>query len=420
MLAPIDMFVSAVTARERAYAPYSAFKVGAALRDDRGVIITGANVENAAYPQGQCAEAAAIGSMIADGGRLITELVVVGGEVGDGGLCTPCGGCRQRICEFSGPDTIIWVCGPEGVRRRFTLEELLPFSFGPKNLLPQQETAKRTAVMQSQPHAAADAVRNVSGDFQPRLAMVLGSGLGDVAAMVDNPMPISYASIPGFAATTVTGHAGKLVLGEIAGCPVLILSGRRHLYEGITGDAITTPIRMLKLLGIEGLLLTCSAGSLDPGLLPGQLMQVTDHLNFQGTSVLAGPESGAFGPRFPSMEAAWDPELTSTVAGAAKAIGVPLSRGVYAAMLGPQFETPAEIRMLKILGADAVGMSMVQECIAARHCGLPVAGLAAITNMAVGLSQAPVTHDLTLRGASDSAGDLRRLILAFVQEFARG
>jgi len=266
------------------------------------------------------------------------------------------------------------------------------------------------------PADAAEAIaKRLPGGVRPRVALVLGSGLGALADRVEGAVAIPYGEIPGFYPPGVHGHAGRLVLGTLAGVPVAIMQGRKHMYEGLPPDAVTTPIRALKRLGCERLVLTCAAGSLRTEVGPGRLMMVTDHINMQGTSVLVGPNDDEVGPRFPPLLDAWDPAMNARLREAAKATGIDLAEGVYAAWLGPAFETPAEVRMLKMLGGDAVGMSMVQECIAARHCGLTVCGVAAITNLGVGLSPDPVDHAQTLRGAALAAADLERLMLAFLE-----
>jgi xanthosine phosphorylase len=269
------------------------------------------------------------------------------------------------------------------------------------------------------PDEAAEALRAfLPAGFVPRAALVLGSGLGGIADRIEDPVPVPYGRIPGFWPPGVHGHAGRLVFGRLAGVEVAVMQGRKHMYEGLPAAAVTTPIRTLKLLGCDLLILTCAAGSLRTEVGPGRLMMVTDHINMQGTSVLVGPNDERFGPRFPPLLDAWDPAMNARLRAAAGAEGIALTEGTYAAWLGPAFETPAEVRMLKMLGGDAVGMSMVQECIAARHCGLTVCGLAAITNLGVGLSPDPVNHAQTLEGAKLAEGDLERLLLRLLGDLA--
>ena len=267
------------------------------------------------------------------------------------------------------------------------------------------------AVLQEQ----IDAVRP---GFRPSMGVILGSGLGIVADAIDPLLTISYASLPGFPAPTVEGHDGTLVLGWLAGLPVACLRGRVHGYEGRGLDVMAPVIRCLKAVGCQSLFLTCAAGSLNVEVGPGRLMMITDHLNLMGGNPLIGPNDAIIGPRFPGMVDAWDAQLRQILANAATALGLDLARGVYAAVTGPSFETPAEVRMLARLGADAVGMSTVPECILARHCGLRVAGVAVITNLGVGLDDAPVDHEQTLRAAGAAAADLKRLLMAFCADLS--
>jgi inosine/guanosine/xanthosine phosphorylase family protein len=259
--------------------------------------------------------------------------------------------------------------------------------------------------------AAAIAAR--FGGF-PKTAIVLGSGLGGFAEALDGATTMPYAEIPGFSRSTVQGHSGNLIVGK-AGVPVAVLQGRIHAYEGLGSQAIATPIRILKRLGVETLILTNAAGGLKPELTPGTLMLITDHINFSGFNPLTGPNDDSIGPRFPDMSAAYDPQLRAQLAAAAKAAGVPLQSGIYLFALGPNFETPAEVRMFAAFGADAVGMSTVPECLVARHCGLRVAGISIITNLATGIASQPLTHAETLAGAALAAQALERLLCTFLR-----
>jgi purine-nucleoside phosphorylase len=231
----------------------------------------------------------------------------------------------------------------------------------------------------------------------PDVGIVLGSGLGAFAERLQKATTISYAEIPGFPASRVAGHAGRLVVGELLtphGVAVVVaMQGRVHLYEGWPADEAAFGVRVMGGLGVRALLLTNAAGGVDPTLAPGDLVRITDHLNLTGQSPLVGENDEHVGPRFPDMSAAWDPGLGALLDEAAAASGVALKRGVYAGMLGPAYETPAEIRMLRVLGADLVGMSTVVEAIAARHMGLRIAGLSVVTNLAAGLAQARLSHD---------------------------
>jgi xanthosine phosphorylase len=249
----------------------------------------------------------------------------------------------------------------------------------------------------------------------PRVGIVLGSGLGAVADAVEGAVHVPYEELPGFPQPTVAGHAGSAVLGRIGSVPVAVLQGRAHVYEGGAMDLIRTPIRMLRAAGAEILILTNAAGSLRADVGPGSLMAITDHINMTGVNVLTGPNDDATGPRFPSLRDAYDPELREHLHAAAGQIGVTLHEGVYLAVGGPSFETPAEIRAFRTLGADAVGMSTVHETIVARHAGLRVAAVSAITNLAEGMQDEPLSHEQTLRDAARAASDLAPLITRFVE-----
>ena len=269
--------------------------------------------------------------------------------------------------------------------------------------------------MNFDPQGAADAIRQAARE-RPRLGLVLGSGLGRIAERVADPIVLPYAQLPGFTVPSVEGHAGRLVLGRLAGVPVACLQGRIHLYEGVDPRAIQVPIRALRLAGCEGVILTNAAGSMKPGMGPGSLMLISDHMNFQGTSPLVGGNDARFGPRFFAMKDAYDPEWRARFTGAARRLGIALDEGVYTGYLGPNFETPAEIRAFATLGGAAVGMSTVPEVLVARHCGLRVAAICVITNMAAGMSEEDLTHEQTLAGATAAAETLERLVLAFLED----
>jgi xanthosine phosphorylase len=231
---------------------------------------------------------------------------------------------------------------------------------------------------------------------------------------VQDPQVISYAELPGFPRPTVVGHAGQVVNGTIAGVPVSVLQGRAHLYEGGPIEEIRTPVRWLKAAGAEILIQTNAAGSLQADVGPGSLMAITDHINLTGTNVLIGPNDDSIGPRFPPMGNAYDPELLEQLRAAARERGIALAEGVYTGWSGPAFETAAEIRAIRILGGDAVGMSTVHETVVARHCGLRVAAISAITNLAEGMGDVPLSHEQTLKDAARAAVDLAKLLPAFI------
>jgi xanthosine phosphorylase len=244
------------------------------------------------------------------------------------------------------------------------------------------------------------------------VGVLLGSGLGAVAEAVQDPQVTSYADLPGFPRPTVEGHAGQVVNGTIAGVSVSVLQGRAHLYEGGPIDELRAPVRWLKAAGAEILIQTNAAGSLMPDVGPGRLMAITDHIN------LTGVNDDSIGPRFPPMGNAYDPALLAELRAAAQEQGIALAEGVYTGWSGPAFETPAEIRAIRILGGDAVGMSTVHETLVARHCGLRVAAVSAITNLAEGMGDVPLSHEQTLRDAARAAVDLARLLPAFIARLA--
>lgn len=230
-------------------------------------------------------------------------------------------------------------------------------------------------------------------NVEPRIAVVLGSGLGGFADDFDEPDGIPYEEIPGFKRSTAQGHAGRLVVGKVDTVPVVAMQGRVHYYEGYSLEDVTFPIRTFKLLGIKTLILTNAAGGINVELQQGTLMVISDHLNLMGDNPLRGPNDERFGPRFPDMSTVYSPELQELVVEEAKAAGVEVRRGIYGALSGPSYETPAEIVLLRNLGADAVGMSTVPEAIVARHMGLEVLGISCITNMAAGVSDEPINHE---------------------------
>jgi len=230
-------------------------------------------------------------------------------------------------------------------------------------------------------------------ELDVRVALVLGSGLGAFAEQLEDAEPVPYGEIPGFARPTVEGHAGRLVLGRVGGVGVAAMQGRFHFYEGYKLEEVTFPIRVLGLLGVKSLVLTNAAGGLNNSYEQGALILISDHLNLMGTNPLLGRNDERFGPRFPDMTEVYDREYQEAAIAEAREMGLELRRGTYAALSGPSYETPAEIRMLRLLGADAVGMSTVPEAIVARQMGLRVLGLSCITNMAAGVLDKPINHE---------------------------
>jgi xanthosine phosphorylase len=265
----------------------------------------------------------------------------------------------------------------------------------------------------------AGAILNERSGLRPRVGAVLGSGLGAVAEAVEDPTTIAYEELPGFPTPGVAGHAGRAVVGTLAGVPVALLQGRAHTYEGGDLTPVSTPVRALRAAGAESVVLTNAAGSVRADVGPGRLMLICDHINLTGVNVLAGPNDDELGPRFPSLRDAYDPELRAELRAAAEELGIELAEGVYLAVSGPSFETPAEIRAFRTLGADAVGMSTVHETLAARHCGLRVAAISAISNLAEGMSERPLSHEQTLREAARAAGELAPLLVRFVERIGR-
>lgn len=266
--------------------------------------------------------------------------------------------------------------------------------------------------------ASAARLKDLARGLAPRVAIVLGSGLGGLAEGVEDRRALAYADLPGFPVLTVAGHAGEVVAGRLSGTPVFLLKGRKHFYETDDSYPLRTMIRALKGAGVEVLFLTNAAGSLRASIGVSELMLISDHINHLGLNPLTGANDEAFGPRFFSMTDAWDSRLRARIKASAARAGVGLHEGVYIAFRGPSFETPAEIRMAQTLGADAVGMSSVPECLIARHCGLKVAGVSCITNMGAGLSDEHLTHDHTLHNAGRGAAAMEKLIRAAVGDLA--
>jgi len=270
------------------------------------------------------------------------------------------------------------------------------------------------------PFQAADIIRaRIPAGFKPRVAMILGSGLGVLAEQMTDAVTISFNELPGFPISTVHGHAGELVVGTLSGVQVVCMKGRGHVYEGYGLGVMTSAVRTMKLLGCEMLFVTNAAGSLRPEADAGSLVALTDHINFMPGTPMMGPNDERFGPRFFSMANAYDAELRALLLSSAKEKNVPLHEGVYIAYSGPNFETPAEIRAFKTLGADVVGMSVVPEVVSARHCGLKVVGVSAITNLAEGLSPFPLSHEQTLKYAAIAATSLIEVILGFLANVAK-
>ncbi len=266
----------------------------------------------------------------------------------------------------------------------------------------------------------SEAVSAVQASTQvvPAVGVVLGSGLGAWADSLTSLDRIPYGEIPRMPQSTVVGHAGNLCLGLAGDVPVACLQGRVHLYEGHDPERVVFGVRLLARLGCRAILLTNAAGGLAPGFAPGDLMLVTDHLNLMGKNPLTGPNIEAFGPRFPDMTEAYDPALRAAAREAAIETGTKLHEGVYAGLLGPTYETPAEIRMIATLGASAVGMSTVPEIIALRHMGVPAAAISCITNLAAGISKSKLDHSEVEATARATRDRFTALLSAWVRRAA--
>lgn len=245
----------------------------------------------------------------------------------------------------------------------------------------------------------------------PEIGLILGSGLGVLAEVMENAVTVPYRDIPHFPISTVEGHAGEMVMGTVKGKPAVLMNGRFHLYEGHDAAIVAFPIRVMKRLGVKKLLVTNAAGGINTRYRPGDLMLIGDHINLMARSPLIGPNDPSLGVRFPDMSEAYSRKLRGTGIEAAKELGISLQEGVYAAVLGPSYETPAEIRMMRHLGADAVGMSTVPEVIAARHAGIDVLGISCITNMAAGILDEPLSHQEVMDTADRVKGQFTELVL---------
>lgn len=263
---------------------------------------------------------------------------------------------------------------------------------------------------------AAGFIKGKMNGAIPEIGLILGSGLGVLADEIENPVKIPYGDIPEFPVSTVEGHAGQLVIGNLGGKTVLAMQGRFHFYEGYPMEKVTFPVRVMKQLGIETLIVTNAAGSVNESFKPGDLMIINDHINMMGTNPLIGPNDERFGPRFPDMSEAYNKELRVKAREIATSLGIDVKEGVYIGNSGPAYETPAEVRMARILGGDAVGMSTVPEVIVARHCGMKVLGISCLTNMAAGILDQPLSHTEVIETTERVKSDF----LEFVKAIVRG
>lgn len=252
--------------------------------------------------------------------------------------------------------------------------------------------------------------------YKVDLALVLGSCLGSLAEEIENPVVIDYRDIPNFLISTVESHAGKLIIGDLNGKKVVCMSGRFHYYEGYDFEQLVIPIRVFKLLGVESVILTNAAGAVNKDFVAGDIMIINDHIKLMGASPLRGPNIEEFGPRFNDMSSVYNKDLISIAKASANKIALDLKEGIYYFTPGPQFETPAEIRAIRILGGDAVGMSTVTEAITASHCGIKVLGLSLMTNMAAGILDQPLTVEEVDETASKTAMRFKELLREIVKE----
>ena len=265
----------------------------------------------------------------------------------------------------------------------------------------------------TQARSAADCIQTKTS-LKPALAIILGSGLGNFASHVENPTTIPYADIPHFPQSTVEGHSGKLVLGTIAGIPIAVMQGRVHAYEGYSMAQVTFPTRVLGLLGVRKLIVTNAAGGINTRYGQGAIVAISDHINLTGTNAALGPNDPRFGQRFFDMSTAYSPTLRKLAIAEAAKQNWTLDEGVYLAVLGPSYETPAEIRAFRTLGADLVGMSTVHEVIIARHMGLEVLGLSVVTNMAAGVLDEPINHEEVMDTGRRIEGQFTSLLKALI------
>lgn len=265
---------------------------------------------------------------------------------------------------------------------------------------------------------AAVAVVRKKTPVVPKVGIILGSGLGAFADMLEEKVVIPYGELPDFPTSSVPGHAGRLVVGSMQGAPIVAMQGRVHMYEGYAPSQVAFPARVLCALGIRTLVVTNAAGGIRSDLMPGDLMAISDHVNLSGANPLTGPNDDRLGPRFPDMSAAYDPSLRHLLRTTAEKIKVPLKEGVYVWLSGPSYETPAEIRFLRTIGVDAVGMSTVPEVLVAAHMGVKVVGISCITNLAAGIGRKPLNHVEVSETAERVRGRFTSLLSTFLPAVA--
>jgi purine-nucleoside phosphorylase len=269
----------------------------------------------------------------------------------------------------------------------------------------------------SRAEAAAKYIQKKS-KLRPKIALVLGSGLGAFADEFANAIRIPYAKIPNFPQSTAVGHAGQLVVGAVDGVEVVAMQGRVHLYEGYSAQHVAFPIRVFARMGVKAVILTNAAGGIKKDFTQGRLVIISDHINLQGANPLIAPNDEQFGPRFPDMSTAYDKKFRELTLAEGRLLGINLDEGVYAALSGPSYETPAEIRYLRTIGADLVGMSTVSEVIVARHSGIRVLGISCVTNAAAGILDQPLDHNEVLQTAERVKGQFIGLLRAVIPDIA--
>lgn len=252
-------------------------------------------------------------------------------------------------------------------------------------------------------------------DFVPEIALILGSGLGDMAEEAEDKIAIEYKEIPNFPVSTVQGHKGRLVFGSMKGRKVVFMQGRFHYYEGYKMEEVVFPVWVFNALEVKKLIVTNAAGGVNTSFSPGDLMIIRDHINYTNNNPLIGPNIEAFGPRFPDMSAAYSKELINVVKASAASNGINIQEGTYIYLTGPSYETPAEIRAFRILGADAVGMSTVPEVVVSNHCGIKTVGISCITNMAAGILNQPLNHREVMETAEKVKENFSKLIKSVVE-----
>ena len=399
-----QLFAAAERVRRNAHVPYSHFPVGAAILADDGAIYAGCNVENAAYPLGNCAEASAIAAMIAAGAKRITRIYITGnGDV----PVTPCGGCRQRIREFADLDVPVDLPWRRGRTARHDARRAAAAFL---------RSGKPGSRLMST--AALNVIRARAGvDVSVSAAIVLGSGLAGIGELLTDRVDIAYADLEGFPGAAglgegVSGHGKDLLIGSLGGKRVAVLTGREHYYENGNATAMRPALETVAELGAQTLLLTNSAGSLDANVPPGELMMLSDHINYAGMNPLIGEPTDR---RFVNMVDCYDPKLRDLARTEAEKLGIAVNEGVYLWYSGPSFETVAEIKMAITLGANAVGMSTAPEVIIGRMLGMTVWACSSITNMGAGLSDEKISHEHTKTMAVQGADKLKRLIPAMVE-----